>query len=97
MKIFAKKSQNEFQIKTNHNKSHFCKNRIFVKPQNKKILQKKAPLERFFYQTFFQICKMDIFKMCKIEISKNFWKKNRSKGAFFWILFLDPFFTKISI
>ena len=58
----------------------------------KKSLQKKAPLEQLFSETFFQFPKMDNFEMSKIEISKNFWEKNCSKGAFFWRLFLETFF-----
>ena len=49
----------------------------------KKSLQKKAPLERFFSQKFFEIGQMDIFEMSKIENRKKVCTKNRSKGAFF--------------
>jgi len=58
----------------------------------KKSLQKKAPLERFFSQKFFEIGQMDIFEMSKIENRKKVCTKNRSKGAFFWRLFLETFF-----
>jgi len=58
----------------------------------KKSLQKKVPLERFFFQKFFEISILDNFEMSKIENRKKVCAKKRSKGAFFWRLFLETFF-----
>jgi len=58
----------------------------------KKSLQKKAPLERFFFQKFFEISILDNFEMSKIQNRKKVCAKKRSKGAFFWSLFLETFF-----
>jgi len=60
----------------------------------KKSLQKKAPLERFFSETFLRFRDLDIVATLKSQ--KTFGKKIVLRepffGDFFWRLFLETFF-----
>jgi hypothetical protein len=60
-----------------------------AKNASKKSLQKKAPLERFFYQKFFEISFFPRKKLSFLHIEKKFCKKIVLREPFFGDFFLN--------
>jgi hypothetical protein len=66
------------------------------KNAQKKKVPKKAPIEQFFYKKFFEISFWTTPDLVLFQISKNFYEKNCSMGAFFGTFFSKLFFLKMA-